>query len=170
MSIRRSPRPGSKAAPLPNQRLLRTTGWLVGLALLVGGLTVGLRAHAATSNASAASNTAAKCTTCGVVTAVEAHNVKGKGSGVGVVGGAVLGGLLGNQLGKGTGNTLATVGGAVAGGYAGNEVEKSVNKHTVYKTTVKMDDGSTRRVTVSHPYAIGAKVTVNGTKLKLQTP
>ena len=61
-------------------------------------------------------------------------------------------------------------GGAVAGGYAGNEVEKNVNKHTVYKTTVKMDDGSTRQLTVSHAYAIGAKVSVNGTKLKLQTP
>ena len=49
-----------------------------------------------------------------MIASVEIHNVKGKGSGVGVVGGALLDGLLGNQ--------------------------------------------------------VGAKVVLNGTKLKLQTP
>ena len=99
--------------------------------------------------------------------AVQAIEVKGKGSGLGVVGGAVLGGLLGNQMGKGTGNTVMTVGGAVAGGYAGNEVEKNVKKHTVFKTTVKLDDGSTHDYTVSHQFAVGAKVHVSGKKLTL---
>lgn len=36
--------------------------------------------------------------------------------------GAVVGGLLGNQVGGGNGKTLATVAGAMLGGYAGNEV------------------------------------------------
>lgn len=36
--------------------------------------------------------------------------------------GAVLGGLLGNQVGGGNGKKLATVAGALFGGYAGNEV------------------------------------------------
>ncbi|MDB5761741.1 MAG: glycine zipper protein [Herminiimonas sp.] len=40
--------------------------------------------------------------------------------GIGV--GAVLGGLLGNQVGGGNGKTLATIAGAVGGGYVGNEV------------------------------------------------
>ena len=40
---------------------------------------------------------------------------------VGTVGGAVAGGLLGNQFGKGTGKTVATVGGVAAGGYLGNK-------------------------------------------------
>lgn len=36
--------------------------------------------------------------------------------------GAVVGGLLGHQIGGGRGKTLATVAGALLGGYAGNEV------------------------------------------------
>lgn len=43
------------------------------------------------------------------------HNI------VGTVGGGVLGGLVGNQFGKGTGKTVATVGGAAGGAYLGNE-------------------------------------------------
>ena len=39
--------------------------------------------------------------------------------------GAVVGGLLGNQVGGGKGKTLATVAGAVGGGYAGNRIEAS---------------------------------------------
>ena len=42
--------------------------------------------------------------------------------GIGV--GAVVGGLLGSQVGGGTGKTLATIAGAVGGGYLGNEVAK----------------------------------------------
>jgi len=39
---------------------------------------------------------------------------------VGIATGAVVGGLLGNQVGGGNGKTLATVAGAVGGGYLGN--------------------------------------------------
>ncbi|MEM6891500.1 MAG: glycine zipper 2TM domain-containing protein [Pseudomonadota bacterium] len=35
-------------------------------------------------------------------------------------GGAILGGVVGNQIGSGTGNDIATAGGAVAGGLAAN--------------------------------------------------
>ena len=42
--------------------------------------------------------------------------------GIGV--GAVVGGLLGNQVGGGNGKTLATIAGAVGGGYLGNEIAK----------------------------------------------
>jgi uncharacterized protein YcfJ len=35
--------------------------------------------------------------------------------------GAVAGGLVGSQIGKGKGQDLATIGGAVAGGFAGHE-------------------------------------------------
>lgn len=153
-----TPRPGLKAAKLPDQRVLRTVGWLVGAALLVGGLSISLRAHAASTS----SSTSVACTPkiCGEVTAVSARQVKGEGSGLGVVGGAVLGGLVGNQMGKGTGNTVMTVGGAVAGGFAGNEVEKNIKKHTVYKTSVRMGDGTVHEYTLNTQYAVGAKVSV----------
>ena len=42
--------------------------------------------------------------------------------GIGV--GAVVGGLLGHQVGGGNGKTLATIAGAVGGGYLGNEIAK----------------------------------------------
>jgi uncharacterized protein YcfJ len=41
--------------------------------------------------------------------------------------GAVVGGLLGNQVGGGNGNKLATVAGVLLGGYAGNEVAHNRN-------------------------------------------
>ncbi|MDE2402840.1 MAG: glycine zipper 2TM domain-containing protein [Burkholderiales bacterium] len=163
MSVQPSRRSSPAVQAHPARRAFRMVGWLIGLSLVVGGLTLGQRAHAVTPAASGASAT--PCTTCGVVTNVQSYEVKGKGSGVGAVGGAVVGGLLGNQMGRGTGNTLMTVGGAVAGGFAGNEVEKHIKKHTVYKTTVKMDNGTTRELTVSQQFAIGSKVNVNGKRI-----
>lgn len=150
--------------------VLRVVSALVGLTLVAGGLLTALKAHAGTtakSTHAASSSASAAAATHGTVQSVQAVEVKGKGSGVGVVAGAVLGGLVGNQMGRGTGNTVMTVGGAVAGGYAGNEVEKNVKKHTVYKTTVKLDDGSVHEYTVSQQFAVGAKVQVSGKKLTL---
>jgi hypothetical protein len=54
---------------------------------------------------------------------VEAVQQKGEGSGLGAVGGAILGGVLGHQVGEGSGKQIARIGGAVLGGLAGNEVE-----------------------------------------------
>ena len=42
--------------------------------------------------------------------------------GIGI--GAVVGGLLGHQVGGGKGKTLAAIAGAMGGGYAGNEIAK----------------------------------------------
>lgn len=86
------------------------------------------------------------CAGCAWVQEVHSETRKGKGSGVGAVGGAVLGGLLGNQVGGGTGKKIATVGGAVAGGYAGNEVEKNMKKQTVWVVQLVNKDGSQRRM------------------------
>jgi uncharacterized protein YcfJ len=44
---------------------------------------------------------------------------------LGIATGAVVGGLLGNQVGSGRGRTLATVAGVVGGGYLGNTVAKN---------------------------------------------
>ena len=87
---------------------------------------------------------AAQCHDCATVQQVHAVTRKGEGGAVGMIGGAVVGGLLGHQIGGGTGKTLATVGGAAAGAYAGNEVQKSANSKTVWVTKVKLKDGSLR--------------------------
>jgi len=84
------------------------------------------------------------CERCGTVELVRQVKRKGEGGTVGVVGGAVVGGLLGNQIGKGSGRAVATVAGAVAGGYAGNEVQKHANARSVWITHVRMKDGRVR--------------------------
>jgi outer membrane lipoprotein SlyB len=85
-----------------------------------------------------------ECHDCGTVQVVKLEKRKGEGGAVGIVGGAVAGGLIGNQFGKGDGKKLATVGGAVAGGFVGNEVQKRVTSKEVWVTQIKMRDGSLR--------------------------
>lgn len=84
------------------------------------------------------------CYDCGRIESVRAVQTQAKPSGVGVVGGAVVGGLLGNQIGGGTGRSLATVAGAVGGGFAGNEIEKRTRTATTYQVSVRMEDGKMR--------------------------
>ena len=84
------------------------------------------------------------CDSCGTVQSLHQEKRKGEGGAAGVIGGAVVGGLIGNQFGKGNGRTLATVGGAAAGGYVGNEVQKKVTSKNVWVTKVRMKDGSVR--------------------------
>lgn len=50
--------------------------------------------------------------------------------------GAVVGGVLGNQVGGGKGRTLATVAGAVGGGYAGKKIEQS-RQHATTTSSVQ---------------------------------
>ena len=84
----------------------------------------------------------------GYVDAVEvvAGEPRSTGPGIGAIGGAIAGGVLGNQVGSGTGRAAATVGGAVAGGVIGHQVEQRVrggqNAGTMYRFRVRMDDGS----------------------------
>jgi outer membrane lipoprotein SlyB len=88
---------------------------------------------------------AAVCLECGVVQSVQEVDSKGAGgSGIGYAGGAVVGGVLGHQVGEGNGNKLATVVGAVGGALLGNEAEKRVNTSKAFDITVRFDDGSSR--------------------------
>ena len=45
---------------------------------------------------------------------------------LGTIAGAVIGGVLGHQVGGGSGRDIATVAGAAGGGYAGNRVQKNL--------------------------------------------
>jgi len=88
----------------------------------------------------------AVCRECGVIESIEAVQQKGEGSGLGAVGGAILGGVLGHQVGEGSGKQIARIGGAVLGGLAGNEVEKRYRAISHYRIGVRMEDGSHRIV------------------------
>ena len=86
------------------------------------------------------------CSNCGVIEAIHEVNTRAEGSGVGAAGGAVVGGLLGNQVGGGHGKQLATVLGAVGGAVAGNQIEGSVRATRSYNIVVRLDNGKTRTV------------------------
>lgn len=91
----------------------------------------------------------AVCHSCGRVESVQVIEQAAQPSGVGMVAGAVLGGVLGNQVGGGNGRKIATVAGAVGGGYAGNEIEKRTRTTATYQVRVRMEGGEVR----TFPYA-----------------
>lgn len=72
------------------------------------------------------------------------------GIGAGTIAGAVVGGILGHQVGGGTGNTAATVLGAAGGAYVGNQMEKSnqaTQQVNAYKLTIRLNNGTYQAIT-----------------------
>lgn len=84
------------------------------------------------------------CGSCGNVESVRTITTRARGSGVGAAGGAILGGLLGNQIGGGHGRQLATVAGAMGGAVVGNQVEGNMHATHSYEIRVRLDDGTLR--------------------------
>ena len=76
--------------------------------------------------------------------------------------GALVGGLLGNQVGGGDGKKLATVAGAVGGAYVGKNMAENSEK-AKYRVVVRMDDG--RRKTVTQNSVKGLR---NGTPVRVR--
>lgn len=68
--------------------------------------------------------------------------------------GAVVGGLLGNQVGGGNGKKIATVAGVVGGGYAGNQVQGRMQANDTYTTT----ETRCSTVTDTHDKVVGYNV------------
>ena len=94
--------------------------------------------------AAPAQQAAAVCNSCGVVESVRTIEHRPQGSGVGAAGGAILGGILGNQVGGGHGRQLATVAGAVGGAVAGNQIEGHFKTTHSWQVTVRLDNGKKR--------------------------
>jgi len=99
--------------------------------------------HAPRPEATAAAGPA-QCAQCGVIDAVNQVDTRGQGSGLGAAGGAVVGGLLGNQVGGGKGRDLATIAGAIGGAVAGNHIEGNVRSSHSYDIVVRLNDRSMR--------------------------
>lgn len=79
---------------------------------------------------------------------VDNSGIGGSGIGVGTIAGAVVGGIVGNQMGGGQGKTATTVIGAAGGAYAGHELEKRGQQSSdAYKLSIRMDNGSYQTVT-----------------------
>ena len=88
----------------------------------------------------------------GVVQSIELvrQDVAHNNIGAGTIAGAVVGGILGHQVGGGSGNTAATVLGAAGGAYVGNRLEKN-NQGTqsvdAYKISIRMNNGTYQTIT-----------------------
>lgn len=96
---------------------------------------------------------------------VQQGNTGNTGIGMGTIAGAVVGGVLGNQVGSGTGRTVATVAGAAGGAYIGHELENRQQQRTadVYRFTIRMDSGSYRTLTqnTSTGFRVGDRVRID---------
>jgi outer membrane lipoprotein SlyB len=86
------------------------------------------------------------CQNCGTVESIREVSTRGDSNGLGAAGGAVVGGLLGNQVGSGHGRQAMTVVGAIGGAFAGNQIEKQARGTRSFETTVRMNNGSSRTV------------------------
>ncbi len=98
----------------------------------------------------------------GVVTQVNDAVIEDSPSGIGALGGAVVGGVLGNMIGGGKGRVLTTLGGAVAGGAAGYAGEQAIKTKRAIEITVKLDNGQMMSV-VQEPdetFMVGDRVRV----------
>lgn len=77
----------------------------------------------------------------GTILRVEDVTIEGTQSGLGTVGGAAMGGVLGNAVGGGAGKAIATVGGAIVGGLAGSAIEKGATTTAGIELEVELDNG-----------------------------
>jgi len=84
----------------------------------------------------------ADCMNCGTVESVHEYGVRHHPTGVGLVAGALVGGLIGHQFFRGAGNVVSTVGGAAGGAYVGNKVEENHHAGVRYAVRVRLDNGT----------------------------
>ncbi|MCA1769705.1 MAG: hypothetical protein LC652_07015 [Halomonas sp.] len=60
---------------------------------------------------------------------------------IGTGGGAVIGGLLGRQVGGGSGRDLATAAGVIGGAVGGSRIEEAANRVDALEMEIRRDDG-----------------------------
>lgn len=107
----------------------------------------------------------------GVVSSIEL--IRGQAnSGIspaGTIIGAVVGGLVGHQIGEGRGNTAATIGGAAVGGLAGNAIAQRSREGSAdaYRVGIRFDNGGTQYIDVPNPGDLrtGDRVRVDGNQI-----
>lgn len=76
----------------------------------------------------------------------------------GMVAGAVIGGLLGNQVGGGRGRSMATVAGLVGGGYAGRQIDRRHVGGRISTQTQRVCHTETRQKSTTVGYEVQYQV------------
>jgi outer membrane lipoprotein SlyB len=103
------------------------------------------------------------CDNCGTVRSISRVNRRNSNNTGAIVLGAVVGGVLGNQVGGGSGKKVATVAGAVAGGAIANNATRDDKRKTYYRIEVRMDNGRIRSYDQSstHGLRVGSRVEIH---------
>lgn len=118
--------------------------------LALGGCVTNPSAPAASSSYPQPTNV---YTQYGVVQSMELvsqETANSSGIGAGTIAGAVVGGILGHQVGSGSGNTAATVLGAAGGAYVGNQMEKNrqgTQQVNAYRFNIRLNNGTYQSIT-----------------------
>ena len=110
------------------------------------------------------------CADCGVVVRVNAIEVKAEPTGVGAVIGGVAGAVVGHEIAE-RHRDLGTVVGAAGGAFAGHQIERQTRTRQRFAIQVRMNDGSTRTVTVDErpAWKSGDRVRLQHGRLVSQT-
>ena len=82
----------------------------------------------------------------GTIESVRPVTIERDQTGVGTIGGAVVGGVAGSAIGGGRGSIITSVLGAIAGGVAGNAIEGGVGKQQGLELTVRFENGEIRSI------------------------
>ncbi|WP_114194670.1 glycine zipper 2TM domain-containing protein [Edaphovirga cremea] len=103
--------------------------------------------------------------TYGTLVSVRAVTIQGgdENNVAGAIGGAVVGGFLGNTIGGGRGQNLATAGGVVAGGMAGQGVQSAMNRSRGVELEIRQDSGATIIVVQAQgntQFSVGQRVAI----------
>ena len=103
----------------------------------------------------------------GTVESIRSQTVQNSNATLGTIGGALVGGILGNQVGQGSGRTAATVVGAAGGAYAGNRMTSGSS--LVWIIGIRHDDGSVSTVQQASSPAvrIGDRVRVGNSGMEI---
>ena len=103
----------------------------------------------------------------GTVESIRSQTVDNSNAVIGTISGALVGGVLGNQIGSGRGRTAATVVGAAGGAYAGNRMTSGSS--LVWIIGIRYDDGSLATVqqSASPNLRIGDRVRVTNNGIEL---
>jgi outer membrane lipoprotein SlyB len=102
----------------------------------------------------------------GTVLNVREVEIAADNKGLGMLGGAGVGGGAASYMGGGSGQTWAAVGGAVAGAVIGNMIEEELGKSSGYEYTLEMLDGDVK--TIVQEKREGERVFKAGDKVMLQ--
>jgi surface antigen len=83
---------------------------------------------------------------------------------IGMATGAILGGVVGHQIGHGAGQTIATIGGAALGGFLGNRIGAGMDRNDQLKAARALETSKNGQETTWRNPDTGQRYTVTPTR------